>query len=345
MSARFTFFTAFACAAAACVCAAQTKLDLAWPTPNTAFMEGRGEETFIQPTASGILQSGLYGGTRNGGLRFHEGIDLKPVGRDKRGEPTDAIFAVLPGVVRHINTIPGNSSYGRYIVLEHTGATPSVYSLYAHLSAIQSGLRAGDSVARGQRIATMGRSADTIAIGKAQAHLHLELGVRLGDNFQAWYNAQKYGSKNTHGLWNGINLLGFDPLDFFRKWRSGTAPDFRAYFAQMKPAVRLRVATRATPDFVRRYPALLAKPLPPENEIGGWEIAFNETAIPFSWTPLAPLDLIGWQPGETRVVAWDQATVKAWRCKSLVITSRGTTKPGRDLRTTLELLFGIGALR
>ncbi len=315
------------------------KLNPAWPTPNTAFMEGKGIETFIQPTASGVLESGLYGGTREGGRRFHEGIDLKPLRRDKRGEPLDAIFAVLPGVVRHINVIPGNSNYGRYIVIEHTDFEPAVYSLYAHLSAVEPGLRAGSTVARGQRIATMGRSSDVIAIPKDRAHLHLELGVRMTDNFQPWYDAQKFGSKNTHGLWNGMNLMGFDPLDFFQKWRAGAVADFQEYFARMKPAVRVRYLTRDVPDFVRRYPSLLTKTIPTDG-ISGWDISFNETGIPFAWTPLGLLEIIGGYKGEVRVLSKDDALLKAWRCKSLVLMQRGVAVPGRDLRVVLGLLFG-----
>lgn len=315
------------------------KLDLAWPTPNTAFMEGKGIGTFIQPTASGILESGLYGGTREGGRRFHEGIDLKPLRRDKQGEPLDAIFAVLPGVVRYINVIPGNSSYGRYIVIEHTGVTPAVYSLYAHLRAVESGLRAGAVVTRGQRIATLGRSSDVIAIPKGRAHLHFELGVRVTDSFQPWYDAQRFGSKNTHGIWNGMNLMGLDPLDFFQKWRSGAMPDFQGYFAQMRTAVRLLYVTGDVPDFVHRYPSLLTRPLP-AGGISGWEIAFNEAGIPFAWTPRDTLQNIGAPKGTVRVLAKDDALLKAWRCKSLVITQRGTAVPGRDLKRVLELLFG-----
>lgn len=319
---------------------AQTaRLDLAWPTPNTAFMEGQGIGAFIQPTASGTLESGLFGGTRRGGLRFHEGIDLKPLRRDGRGEPLDAIFAVLPGVVRHINTVPGNSNYGRYVVLEHTGTVPAVYSLYAHLGAVQAGLRVGGVVARGQRLGTMGRSSDVIAIPRERAHLHFELGVRLTDNFQRWYDAQKFGSKNSHGLWNGMNLAGFDPLDFFRRWRAGVASDFREYFSQMKPAVRVRYVTRAVPDFVRRYPALLTRALPPGG-VGGWEISFTGACIPYAWTPLSEVDVLGDTSREARVVARDEAILKAWRCKSLVLMQRGVPTPGRDLRTTLALLFG-----
>ncbi|MDF9826751.1 murein DD-endopeptidase MepM/ murein hydrolase activator NlpD [Ereboglobus sp. PH5-10] len=317
---------------------AQTaRLDMAWPTPNTAFMRGRGVEAYIQPTASGVVASGLYGGTRNGGRRFHEGIDLKPTLRDTRGEPLDAVFAVLPGVVRHLNLIPGNSNYGRYIVIEHPGVSPAVYSLYAHLSAAQPGLRAGDTVARGQRIATMGRSSDVIAIPKSRAHLHFELGVRLTDNFQPWYDARDFGGKNKHGVWNGMNLMGFDPLDFFSKWRAGEVPDFRAYFSRMKPAVRVRYVTRAVPDFTRRYPALLTKPVP-SGGVGGWEILFNETGIPFAWTPLGETEIAG-IAGEARITWKDDAILKAWRCKSLVLTQRGAPVPGRDLRAVLGLLF------
>jgi murein DD-endopeptidase MepM/ murein hydrolase activator NlpD len=316
------------------------RLDIAWPTPNRAFFEGRGIEAFIQPTASGILESGLFGGTRKDGLRFHEGIDLKALSRDKNGEPIDPVFAVLPGVVRYINTIPGNSDYGRYIVIEHTGAAPAVYSLYAHLRAVQPGLRVGDSTGRGQRIGTLGRSSSTIALPKAQAHLHFEMGVRVTDNFQAWYDSRGLGGKNHHGLHNGYNLMGFDPLDFFRKWRSGTVGDFQAYFAQMQQAVRVRVVTREVPDFVRRYPSLLVKPLPADGRaIGGWEIACNPTGLPFAWTPLSMADVAGEQADGARIVAYDAAVVKAWRCRSIVIGGRGVPKPGRDLQDVIDMLF------
>jgi murein DD-endopeptidase MepM/ murein hydrolase activator NlpD len=329
------------------------RTEIVWPTPNTAFFDGKPVEAFIQPTASGIVESGLYGGVRNGGIRFHEGIDLSPLMRDRQGEPADPVFAVMPGVVRHVSATPGNSSYGRYIVIEHPGETPAVCTLYAHLRAIEPGLEAGAEVARGRRIATMGRSSSVLAIPKARAHLHFEIGVWLTRDFQRWYDAQKFGSPNKHGIWNGLNLMGLDPLDFYQRLRAGGVADFQDYFRRMQPAVRLRIASGSrAPDFVERYPALrttpaqaaTSTPMPVAQAAGGglagWEIAFNETGIPFAWTPLQAHELADYKPGEARVLAVDEALVKQWRCKSLVVKTRGRWLPGDDLDTVLQLLFG-----
>src|SRR5579859_7545679 len=99
------------------------RLDPAWPTPNRAWAEGRPIRDFIQPTESGEAESGCFGCVRSNGYQFHEGIDLKPVRRDARGEPLDQVFAMLPGVVCYVNLRPGESTYGRYIVIEHPGVT------------------------------------------------------------------------------------------------------------------------------------------------------------------------------------------------------------------------------
>ena len=57
---------------------------LFWPTPNDAFYKGKGVESFIQPTAGNTVSSGLFGSVRNGGYRFHEGLDMKAVQRNRR---------------------------------------------------------------------------------------------------------------------------------------------------------------------------------------------------------------------------------------------------------------------
>ncbi len=316
------------------------RLELAWPTPNGAFRDGEALERYIQPTVSGETNSGLFGCVRSDGTQFHEGLDLLPLTRNARGEATDEIFAAMKGVVRHINTRPGTSSYGRYVVLEHVDQAPAVYTLYAHLSAVASGLKVGQTVNAGEVIATMGRSAGGYTIPRERAHLHFEIGVRLTDDFQAWYNARKFGSPNHHRIWNGMNLAGIDPLDFFTRMRDHQVGSIREYFASMEAAVRVRIATPRQPDFVSRYPSLLAAQLPISG-VAGWEIAVSAAGVPFAWIPLSAADVADYGANQTRVVEVNQPVIDGCRCKSLVIQRNGAAAPGRDLDTLIQQLFGI----
>ena len=117
------------------------KFPLVWPTPHTAWAEGKSPLEWLQHAGSGAPESGGFGGVRSAGGQFHEGIDIKPVTRDRRGEPLDAVFAAMQGVVRYVSTAAGESSYGRYVVLEHPEMTPAVYTLYAHRCGNQAGPR------------------------------------------------------------------------------------------------------------------------------------------------------------------------------------------------------------
>ena len=73
------------------------RVEFVWPTPNSAWAEGRPIDDFIQPTVSGDPESGTFGCIRSGGRQFHEGIDIKPLKRDRHGEPADAVFAAMDG--------------------------------------------------------------------------------------------------------------------------------------------------------------------------------------------------------------------------------------------------------
>src|SRR5690606_6889146 len=108
----------------------------------------------------------------------------------------------------------------------------------------------------------------------------------------------------------------------------------------LRPAVRVRVATERTPDFVRRYPALLTGPLPAA-PLGGWEVTFDRFGVPFAWTPLPASELAGYDRLEARVVWQDGEELDSCRCKDLVTTRRGQNLPDKDLQTGLQLLFGI----
>lgn len=313
-------------------------IDLVFPTPQTAWTTGR-LDAFVQPTVSGDPESGLFGCVRSSGSQFHEGLDIRPTKRDRRGEPADPVFAAMDGVVKHVSSSPGASSYGRYIVIEHPEQKPAVYTLYAHLASIQSGVRPGVRVKKGQTIGVMGRSAGGYAIPKERGHLHFEIGLRATDAFEIWYAARRFGNRNEHGDYNGMNLMGIDPLDFLRQWRLGRVDSFQEYFDKLRPVVTLRIATTRVPDFIQRYPSLLRKPI--NGIVAGWEVACNGTGLPYAWTPLSSNEVIGMRAGDVRVVSADAAALRAHRCKDLVRVRRGGYAPGGDLRTMIEQVFGI----
>lgn len=315
------------------------RIEIDWPTPSNAWERGRDYEQWVQPTESGDPRSGLWGSVRSGGTQFHEGIDIRPVKRDARGEAADPVTAAMDGVVRHINARAGESSYGRYIVLEHPGVSPAVYTLYAHLARIEPGLARGQAVRRGQTLGLMGRSAGGYAIPKERAHLHFEIGLMLTTNFQSWYQWRRFGSPNQHGLWNGMNLMGIDPRDFLDKWRARRVDNFDQYFAELKTAVRLRVATTRTPDFIARYPALLRRPV--SGAVAGWEVQCDVTGLPFSWTPLGPAQVAGMYDGQVEILWTDPAALRGFRGKTLVRSRGNLNLPGPDLTTMLQLVFGL----
>lgn len=314
------------------------RVEISWPTPSTAWERGRDYEEWVQPTVSGEPRSGLWGSVRSNGTQFHEGLDIKPVARDARGEPRDQVTAAMDGVVRNISSRPGDSNYGRYVVLEHPGVTPAVYTLYAHLARIEPGLAEGMTVKRGQSLGLMGHSSNG-NIPKERSHLHFEIGLMLTENFASWYSWKKFGSPNRQGIWNGMNLMGIDPRDFLNEWRKRRVDNFAQYFASLNSAVRLRVATTRVPDFIRRYPALLRKPI--DGLVGGWEVQCDVTGLPFAWTPLSMAQVAGMRPGSVEIVAVDTPALRSFRGKSLVKTRGGRHSPGPDLTTMLQLVFGL----
>lgn len=318
---------------------AAERIAIVWPTPNEAFAQGKPVAAFLQDAGSGDPESGGFGCVRSSGGQFHEGLDIKALARDRGGEPVDDIYAAMDGVVRYINIRAGESSYGRYIVIEHPDLKPAVYTLYAHLSRVAPGIRVGTGVTRGEVIATMGHSAGGYAIPRDRAHLHFEIGLWVTRDFQSWYDARKFGSRNEHGVWNGMNLMGIDPLDFLRQFRAHRVDNFQEYFARMEPAVRVRIATHRVPDFAQRYPALLTKPLP--LTVDGWDIKFGWTGLPISLTPLTAMEVLGLTPNKPVLSEVNADLERRDRCKTLAVSHRGTWTVGKDLETVLQQMFGV----
>jgi hypothetical protein len=319
---------------ASAVCAA----DVTWPTPNRAADEGRPYADFVQPTESGLVMSGMFGCVRTNGRQFHEGLDLRPVQRDQRGEAADSVVAILPGTVRYANAMPGASNYGRYVVLEHQDDGLSFISLYAHLLTISTESRPEASVRAGQTLGIMGRSAGARPIPKARAHVHVETGFWLTRHFQRWYDQRKFPNANEHGAFNGMNIVSFDFMDFVERLRAGEVKSVREYVLRLPTAVT--IVTRATrvPDFVTRYPGLVAAPAPAEG-LAGWQIEFTWFGVPKLWRPLAENDAALSGVTGREIVFADADLLERFPCQNVARTQGGRHVPGPKLQEILDLLF------
>jgi murein DD-endopeptidase MepM/ murein hydrolase activator NlpD len=313
--------------------------NLIWPTPNPAFQNGEPVEAYVQPTSSGRIESGLFGCVRNGGQRFHEGLDLYPINRDRRREATDPVYSVLPGRVVYINEVAGHSSYGRYVVVEHDEEVPAYHTLYAHLAVVAEGITSGARVESGTVLGTMGRSA-SYRIPKSRAHLHFEIGLRLTDDFQGWFDRQKFGSKNRHDKWNGMNLVSVDPLDFYQSVRIGRVGNLFEYLRQLPAAARIRVYSGQVPSFVRNYPALVTRPYEGRSVVA-WDIAFTQYGLPKSWTPRFAEERLPGQPGNVKLIAYNPTLLESQTCREVVSMSGATPAISSGTIGTLRKLFGF----
>ena len=302
-----------------------------FPTDNNISLSDK-LESFIQPTASGTIFSGTYGCVRNNGRRFHEGIDIKSLQRNRKNEPKDKILATLSGKVAYINHNPQDSTYGRYIVLEHQECGLTFYTLYAHLSEINHTIKINSSVRSGQILGIMGHSSSS-NIPRARAHLHFEVGMRLsdGDTFGAWYKSQKFSTPNKHGCWNGMNLVGLNPLDFLRSQTS-----FSAFLKQQPVAFQLSIKTQKIPQFITQNPALLKTPIP--SKLFGWKISFNWVGCPLLWEPLTE------QPKKPILATFinKDELFKNGNRHTLELNKKGIPYIGKILSRQLFELFGEG---
>ncbi|HUI05785.1 MAG TPA: M23 family metallopeptidase [Verrucomicrobiae bacterium] len=222
-------------------------LDLCLPTANDALLKPGHDADFFQPTVEGTVESGMFGCVRDNGHRFHEGVDIKCLQRDRHGEPTDPVHAVADGEVAFVNTKPGLSNYGRYIVLQHNWDGVQVFTLYAHLSAVAPGIVAGQPVKKGQVIGTLGHTANTRErITRDRAHLHFEVNFLLNPNFHIWY--PRHDPKAPpFGNFNGQNLIGLDPAAFLRAYAANRNLNFAAYVAAQPIAFTVLVNARPLP--------------------------------------------------------------------------------------------------
>jgi murein DD-endopeptidase MepM/ murein hydrolase activator NlpD len=308
------------------------------PTANRALFEPGGEGKFFVGTVGKPWMSGCYGCVRSDGWQMHEGLDIRCLQRDKRGEPTDPVMATADGTVCYISTKPSLSNYGNYIVVRHQVEGLEIYSLYAHLSAIAPGLKVGQSVKAGQTIAIMGHTSNTREqISKDRAHVHFELNLFVSDRFPAWFKKTSPGERNDHGEFNGQNLLGFDPRLILLGEHEEGGQFSVLNFVRDQPAL-CRVLVRKT-DFpwVKRYAALIRpNPLAQKEGIAGYELALNFNGMAFELIPRAASEIKG--KGKYQLLSVNEAEYHKNPCRKLVAQKGGRWELSTRGENLLDLL-------
>ena len=289
-----------------------------FPTANHALYEVGGELKFLAPTSPDrSWTTGSFGCVRTDGWQMHEGLDIRSLQHDRRGEPTDPVMATADGTVMYVNLKPGLSNYGKYIVIRHVIEGLEIYSLYAHLSAAS--VTAGQPVHAGEVIATMGRTSNTSErIGKERAHVHFELNVFVNDNFSAWFRKNMPGERNDHGIWNGQNLDGLDPRDVLLGEHIPARPFSLLTFLRSQTEL-CRVLVRATNfSYLKRYaPLILKNPKAEKEGVAGYEIALNYNAVPFALMPRAASEIKG--TAKFQLLSVNEAEYHAHPCRKLVV--------------------------
>lgn len=322
------------CLLAGMLCAASAVLAQPFqlPTANRALFEKDGGEKFFVGTTGKPWMSGMFGCVRSSGFQMHEGLDIKCVQRDRRGEPTDPVMASFDGTVAYINKRVSTSNYGNYIVLRHIIEGIEVYTLYAHLSTVADGIVAGKAVKAGEVIATMGRTSNTRErISQERAHVHFEIDLRLSDRFSAWFKKHHPKEPDDHGMWNGMNLVGLDPRLVLLEQQSKGAKFSLLEFIRTRPEL-CRVVVRDTNfSFAKRYPMLVkANPKAETEGIAGYELAMDFNGVPLEMIPRTASELKS--KARFQVLSVNAAEQQEHPCRKLVtrgskgwqLTSHGT---------------------
>jgi murein DD-endopeptidase MepM/ murein hydrolase activator NlpD len=263
-------------------------LDLVLPTDNDALFSGGGAAFYqhIERNFKGVKSTpwerGQYGFVRDptdtaGGLvytRFHEGIDIRPLHRDAHGEPLDEVRAIADGKVVHVNSVPGYSNYGKYIVIEHRWGGSNYYSLYGHLSSL--GVQTGKTVKRSQRIAVMGYTGT--GLNRERAHLHLEVNLMFNHEFDSWYNTFFRNDPNHNGIYNGMNLAGLDIARLYLALHKNPSLTIPEFLGREETFYKVMVPKSRHFELARFYPWMLTTGS--RNEKSSWEVSFAQSGVP-----------------------------------------------------------------
>ncbi len=323
--------------------AAVFALDICLPTANDALLRPGHDAEFFQPTVEGTVESGMFGCVRVNRHRFHEGIDIKCLQRDRHGEPTDPVHAVADGEVAFINKKPGLSNYGRYIVLRHRWDGVEVCTLYAHLREVTDGLVAGQPVHKGQVIATLGHSTDTReGIPAERAHLHFEINFMMNSNFHIWYPRHEPKAP-PFGDYNGLNLFGTDPAAFLRAYAANPKINFAEYIDREPVAFTVLVGARPFSWLAMHPEQVHLSSATARADVVAYEVGVTWYGLPVAVWPRSGGEVsesarLVLQRGLPVLLRVDDAALERNPCRDLLKRGRRGWQLAQDGREWVEIL-------
>ncbi|MDZ4815046.1 MAG: M23 family metallopeptidase [Verrucomicrobiota bacterium] len=295
------------------------------PTENKAILSGS-EADYFQPTISKRIKSGTFGYVRSTDSQepprfynqFHEGLDVKPVRRDENGEPLDPVLASAAGTVVYLNERSGKSNYGKYVMVEHDFRGFKGFTLYAHLNTIT--CRTGQKVTTGDALGSLGYTG--AGINKERAHLHFEFNVMINRHFAEWFDRLGKGfdkDPNDHGVYNGINFNGFDPLPLLTLSTQSEPMTGARLFQLEKPQFKILIpAGRDYWDFQKRYSFTVEEGI--EKELpNSWIVTFNRIGTPIRFQRSS-------EEGEIPKLLWFDHTLGYHRSYSRGLVTHTTDK-------------------
>ncbi len=308
------------------------------PTANLALFEPEAGDRYFVGTVGRTWISGTFGCVRSEGYQLHEGLDIRPLKRDGRGEALDPILAAADGIVAYVNPKAALSNYGIYVVLRHEIQGWELFTLYAHLARVEDRIAPGLEVRCGEPLGVMGRTANTRSgISKDRAHLHFEINLLVNDRFDDWHRKHFPGQRNDHGIWNGRNMLGIDPLPLIlQQHHDPSLLDLSALIRQ--PPVLCRTLVRSTDfDWLHRYPATV-EPRSSKDSAGivAHEIHHNFVGIPIRIIPRTADEAVG--RARFQLLEVNVETARAYPCQKLVRQRDGRWQFTAEGERFLDLL-------
>lgn len=275
-------------------------LRLILPTRNDALFGGDGPNFYqytnrtFEGRRSRPWQGGQYGFVRDPrrtpeGIiytKFHEGVDIRAVYRDRRGEPVDTVVTIDDGYVVYVNNYEHQSSYGKYVVVEHWWSGSPFYSLYAHLNSVD--VRRGQRIRQGEPIGMLGYTGR--GIDRERAHLHFEINMLLNRNFGDWY-AKHYRASNRHDVFNGINLAGLDVAALYLALAYDPDLTIEEFVMRSEPHFTVAFPNDGALDLTDRYEWLIDWSARGDQgePVRSWEVTFTASGLPTHITPSSEL--------------------------------------------------------